>query len=463
MSNYAGKKIAVLRGYPRLIDGESTSVEELFNWGKKNDVEFHTYYLHAEWKRKKPEYKDGYKHEHTIFNKSMIEEISEEINSKYDLVILINPAKPHSGLKPIDVLAFHKLYLSLTPVKIQIQLTSFVKAINETPFCWSYINHSDAVFNWSTDSWYMNSMVKKLPSKKDRALPVHMWMNILDYKDFSKNEERDLNLTYVGRFVLYKGPKRLLNISEAVNSNGIKPVIYGMDPSIGCKKMMLDHPNCNNLLNPKAPRNENPIVDTYGRIEREEVLNIFNKSLFACTLFKYKSEIDKSFYGDRLEYTMIEAIMAGSILVVDKEWAETCKTIDGTKYIDIPNFAIYMDESYPGDAIQKMKEVAADPELQRKYRETAFNTIVKEYDSSIAIPKWLNALFSITKDPYKFSTDKELVKYLTDSDELSEKFVEIYEDGNLIPMTSKTISQGKISIYTGKSGKAIREYQGGTQ
>lgn len=457
MKNYTGKKIAILRGYPRLIDGESTSVEELFNWGLQNDVEFHTYYLHAPWKRKKPEYKDGYGHAHTIYNRNDIEEIIEEINEKYDLVILINPAKPHSGLKKEDVLAFHNMFKKIDLVKVQIQLTSFVKAINETPFAWSYINEADAIFNWSTDSWYMSSMVKRLPSKKDRALPVHMWMDIKSYEDFYKNTDRDLDLTYVGRFVLYKGPKRLLNISEAVAANGIKPVIYGMDSSIGCKQQMLTHPNCNNLLQPNAPKNENPIVDTYGRVERKEVLKIFNYSMFACTLFKYKTDIDKSFYGDRLEYTMIEAIMAGSILVVDKEWAETCKTIDGTRYIDIPNFAIYMDESFPGDAIQEMKKIAKDPELQQLYRDTAFKVVMNEYDSTVAIDKWLTTLFKIDKDLYKFENDKELVRYLTKSDEKADLFEEIYNEGNLIPMTSKTIGENKISIYTGKSGKAIRE------
>src|SRR5437763_14405511 len=99
MHNFTGKKVAILRGYPRLVDGESTSVEEMYKWGLKNDVEFHTFYFHARWKRKKPEYKDGYIHEHTIFSMDTIPEVVKEINEKFDLVILINPAKPHSGLK----------------------------------------------------------------------------------------------------------------------------------------------------------------------------------------------------------------------------------------------------------------------------------------------------------------------------------------------------------------------------
>lgn len=457
MNNYAGKKIAVLRGYPRLIDGESTSVEEMYNWGVKNDVEFHTYYFHAPWKRKKPEYKDGYLHPHTIFSRDSIDEITEEINKKYDLVLLINPAKPHSGLKTPDVLAFHEMYKKLTPIKVQIHLTTFVKAVNETPFCWSYINESDAVFNYSDESWYMNSIVKRLPSKKDRALPVHMWIDVDSYNSYYKNTERDLNLTYVGRYVLYKGIGRMMDIAEAVHSNGIKPVVYGMDTSIGCKSIILNHRNCNNLLQPTAPRNENPIVDTYGRIERSEVLKVFNKSMFACTLFKFKRDVDKSSYGDRLEYNMIEAIMCGSILVVDKEWAEACKTVDGTRYIDIPNFAIVMDEAYPYDAIQEMKKVAASPELQQLYRDTAFKVILNEYDSSIRLPIFMTSLFNVTKDNYKFESDYELVKYLTKSEEKAEKFMEIYNEGNLMPMTPAAIDENKISIYAGKTGKVIQE------
>ena len=54
---------------PRLIDGESTSVDEMYLWGKKNDVEIETYYMHKVWKRKKPEYNDGYSHSYRIFNR----------------------------------------------------------------------------------------------------------------------------------------------------------------------------------------------------------------------------------------------------------------------------------------------------------------------------------------------------------------------------------------------------------
>ncbi|UDY80704.1 glycosyltransferase [Geobacillus phage GR1] len=457
MNNYSGKKVAILRGYPRLIDGESTSVEEMFLWGLENDVEFHTYYYHSPWKRKKPEYKDGYLHKCTIFSRENIDEIVNEINNKYDLVILINPAKPHSGLKKEDVFEFHKMYKRITPVKVQMQHTSFVKAIKETPFCWSYINESDAVYNHSSESYYMNALVKKLPSKKDRAFPMHLWTNVKKYQNFYKNTVREKNLTYIGRFVLYKGPRRLLDISEAVHKAGIQPVIYGMDTGIGCKQQILSHPNCNNLLQPTLPKNENPIVPTYGRIEREEVLNKFNQSLFACTLFKFKTGIDKSFYGDRLEYTMQEAICAGAILVVDKEWAEECKTVDGVRYIDIPNFAIYMDEKNPHDAIQEMKKVAESPELQQLYRDTAFKVLLNEYDNSIVLPKLMNQLFNITKDPYKFEGDFELVEYLTKSISKAEKFIELYKEGNLMPMVPGAIDTNKISIFTGKSGKAIRE------
>jgi hypothetical protein len=455
--NYKGKKVAILRAYPRLIDGESTSVEEMYRWGLQNDVQFHTYYFHAPWKRKKPEYDDGYTHTHTIFSRDNIDEIVEEINNEYDLVILINPAKPHSGLKKEDVFAFHQMYKRLTPVKVQMQHTSFVKAINETPFCWSYINESDAVYNHSAESYYMNAIVKKLPSKRDRAFPMHLWTDVKRFEEFYKNPVREPNLTYIGRFVLYKGPRRLLDISEAVYAAGIQPVIYGMDTGIGCKQQILTHPNCNNLLQPTLPKNENPIVPTYGRIEREEVLKKFNESMFACTLFKFRTDIDKSFYGDRLEYTMQEAICAGAILVVDKEWAQECRTIDGTRYIDIPYFAVFMDESCPGEAIAEMKRIMKDPELQQLYRDTAFKVLLNEYDNSIVLPKLMTQLFNITKDPYKFESDWELVEYITKSAAKADKFMELYNEGHLMPMVPGAMEENKISVFTGKSGKAIRE------
>ena len=75
MTNQANKKVALLRGYPRLIDGESTSVEEMYKWGLKNEVDFKAFHLHGLWSRKQPEYKDGYDHSYKIFNRNMIDEV----------------------------------------------------------------------------------------------------------------------------------------------------------------------------------------------------------------------------------------------------------------------------------------------------------------------------------------------------------------------------------------------------
>lgn len=455
MTNQVNRKVALLRGYPRLIDGESTSVEEMYKWGLKNEVDFKAFHLHAPWIKKQPKYKDGYEHSYKIFNRNMIDEVLEELNS-YDLVILINPAKPHSGLKSEDVIAFHELYRSIEVVKVQMQHNHFAKAVNEIPFCWSYINESDACYNLS-DGWFTQEIINKFPSKKDRSGKYHLWVDANKHKEFYKNEDREVNLTYIGRFVLYKGPRELLNLAPAIINSGIKPVIYGMDTSIGCKQHVLSHPNANNLLQPKQPRNENPIVDVNGKLDHHEVLETFNKSMFASVIIKLKSDKDKNSYGDKLEYIMQEAIMAGAILVVNKDWAENCRTIDGIRYADIPNFAISMDLEEPSKAIKEMKRIAADPELQRLYRDTAFEVLRKQYDSSVVLEELMTKLFNIDKDPYKFETMYDLVKFITKSESKTEEFCKRYEAGHLLPMVPRAMGVDKISEFTGVSGKAIRE------
>ena len=451
---YDGKRVAILRGYPRLIDGESTSVEEMYDWGLKNNVEFFTYYYHPVWKKSVKEYNDGYKHPHKKFNRNMIEEVLLEINN-FDLVLLVNPPQQHSKLTPQDILEFHKMYKKINVIKVQMQHTSFMRTMKKTPFQWSYANESDAVYNHSDESEYMIDLVKKLPSKQNRAYPMHLWSDIKKYESYYNNTDRLSNITYIGRPVAYKGHMRLLDMAEQLVNNNIKPVIYGMDTSIGCKNSALVHKNCNNLLQPNSERSENPIVDTYGKVNREDVLKIFNKSLFACTLFKFRTDSEKTFYGDRLEYTMQEAIMAGAILVVDKSWAECCKTSSGIRYCDIKNFAIMMDENNPDEAIKTMTKVLNDDELQNIYRTTAFNILKEEYDNLIILPKLMNELFSITKDTSKFKDDYELVKYLTSSSEMADKFIEMYNAGYLMAMAPKYIDKNKISFFGGKSGKAV--------
>ena len=230
-----------------------------------------------------------------------------------------------------------------------------------------------------------------------------------------------------------------------------------MDTSIGCKQHVLSHPNANNLLQPKQPRNENPIVDVNGKLEHHEVLETFNKSMFASVIIKLKSDKDKNSYGDKLEYIMQEAIMAGAILVVNKDWAENCRTIDGIRYADIPNFAISMDLEEPSKAIKEMKRIAADPDLQKLYRDTAFEVLRKQYDSSVVLEELMTKLFNIDKDPYKFKTMYDLVKFITKSESKTEEFCKRYEAGHLLPMVPRAMGENKISEFTGVSGKAIRE------
>ena len=69
----------------------------------------------------------------------------------------------------------------------------------------------------------------------------------------------------------------------------------------------------------------------------------------------------------------------------------------------------------------------------------------------------MTKLFSIDKDPYKFETMYDLVKFITKSESKTEEFCKRYEAGNLMPMVPRAMGENKISEFTGVSGKAIRE------
>jgi len=452
MNLYKNRKIAILRGYPRMIDGESTSVEEMYNWSLKNDLEIVTYYYHPIWKRNEPTYKDKYQHKYKIFNYTQIENIKNELN-KYDLIILLNFPKMHSGLKAEDIKAFFEMYKDLKPIKIQMQHTSFLKAINETPYLWAYLNFSDAIYNHSAKSYYIKEIAQALPSKKDKCYPMHLWIDINKKRDFEIKKEN--SIVYIGRFVLYKGPKKLLDLSEKLKDNGFNCYIYGMDTSMGCKHNILNHKNCNNLLQKNLPRNENPIVDTYPRIANSQVIDIFSNYMFAWVPFKFSSDIEQSFYGDRMEYTMQEAILAGSILIVNKQWAQRCRTKEGKSYITIDNFAVIYDEDNPDTMINQLKEISKSKELQTLYRQTAFEVLKNEYDTNIVLPDLFNQLFLINKDNEKFQNLKDLVFYLTQNQLLTNEFIKLYNSNNLLPMCPRGLAKDMISMYGGLTGKKI--------
>ncbi|PED64023.1 glycosyltransferase [Priestia megaterium] len=465
-NKFAGKRVAILRGYPRLIDGESTSVEEMWKWGVKNDVQFHTFYLVKEYKAKSKigkqvQFKDGYKHEYTTFNKSECDKIAELINTEYDLVILVNPAKyyPKLGLTNVDIVAFKDMYAKINVLKVNTQHNSFSATYKKMPFLWSYLNNSDIIMNHDKDSYYLKSVAQALPSKRHRTYPMQLWNDVLQHKDYFKNEERRNTVTYIGRFSIYKGPTLLLKYAEAIHAKGLLPEIYGMDASRGCLDFIFTHDNCNDKFHKKPIETANPIVDTYGLMPRDEVIKTFHKSLFAWTPFRFSGKESTS-YGNRLEYSMQEAICAGAILVVHKEWADKCTTKDGVRYSDIKHFAVILDEDNPAATVNQMAHIARDKDLQHKYRETAFRVLAEQYDSSIVIPELLELMLSATKDPYKFDSDKQIVKYFTKSDELADLFEHyVNVEGKIIPMAPGVLEEDKLCVFGGAWGRRAVTYQ----
>lgn len=447
--------IAILRGYQRLIDGESTYVEELYNWGLKNNVNFITYYYNAP--SKKPiVYDDGYKHAYKSFTIETIEETLEELN-QFDAVILMNPART-IRMTEEHVCAFHEMYRKITTKKVFQQHTSFIRAHSITPFLWSYINESDLIYNHSLYSNFMQHAYK-LPSKLDRC---RMLKTGLDIKKLVKDKEqssivRDENkVVYCGRFVGYKGAPLLMDFSEQLVENGYKPEIYGMDSTLGCRVAILEHRNCNNLLFPNRPKMENPIVDVYGRISRQEVLDKYRESMFAwgCVSFR-QNDKNRLAFENRLEYSIIEAIANGAIPVLEKGWAETNYTYDGLRFSDIENFAVLYDKENPQNTIDQMNKIRQDKELQEAYRRKGLEIIFNLYDINKILTQMIEEIVSVDKDTEKLKDDVELVRFITKNDDLVNKYIELKNEKKIIPLHHHSIMENQLAIFEGKAIKRI--------
>lgn len=448
-------KIAILRGYPRLIDGESTYVEELVKWGNRNDVDFMTYYYHAP--SKKPVvYDDGYQHEYRIFTIDSIEETLKELNS-YDAVLLINPART-IRMTTEHVLAFHEMYKRIETKKVFQQHTNFIRSHTLTPYLWSYINESDLIYTHSLNSNFIQHAYK-LPSKKNRCKLLKTGIDINELNRQSKESSivRDPHkVTYCGRFVGYKGPVLLMNFGDELSKNNFKPSVYGMDSSLGCRLAVLEHRNCNNLLFPNRPKCENPVVDVYGRISREEVLKKYRESMFSwcCVSFRNNDQNKKAF-ENRLEYSTIESIANGSIPILEKVWAETNFTYDGIRFSEIENFAILYDKENPQTTIDKMLEVANNPELQQAYRETGLKVISSQYDINKVTSQIIKDISEIDIDKDKIKDDIELVRFITENDKLTDYYIKQKEENKIVPLHQNSTTKNQLGIFSGKAIKRI--------
>lgn len=455
-------KIAILTTGPFYADGiggVETIISIMDKWFDKNKIESKVFnFCPSIPKRKKKDFKEIVDYKYESFDMTLAEEKAKEID-EYDAVIFLKEAYMSGGFTFESLNTFyHKLWKKINTKKILWQHNGLPRSLNKMPYLWGMVNEADVVLFYALESDYIKNIVEALPSKKNR---IHKFIVGMDFEEFDnfRNEEnflkRENKVVFLGRPVSIKEPQRLLAMAPYLQERGIASEMHGIDSSMAALNYVLTRPNC--IDNVRKNGQKEGITNVYGSYERKEGLEILKNSLFGCSFFNYRKG-DSSFYGDRMEYTMQEIIACGCIPIFDRHWAENCKTVDGTRYVDIPNFAILSDPDKLEETAEEMRKVAADPELQRKYRETSYKVLKENNDINILMNRLLNVIENTTKDEDKFKSEKDLVEFVTENKEQAELFERVMNEGFLMHMAPSSLLKGKVCSLPNRTNKRLIEH-----
>ena len=455
MKKYIGKKVAILNASAVAYSGVSTCIEDIKKWEAKNKDDITIDVFHYEFKKQKVKSLKGFEYDYEEIDMNDIESFVENINSNYDVVILMTEAKI-TKTKPASFFrAFYfDIWKKINVVKIRMQHDATRNAISRAPFNMNISNEADAILTISKTSEYINDIRNNLPSKEDRIFKYDLWLDF-DMFDKWKEEdiEKDLKMTYLGRYSSVKNPDRILSIAKELQNLGLTIEMYGMDTSIATVKNILDKECVRDYV---RNRNlEEGFVNVYPKYERLDGLNKMKKSLFGYSFFSYSFERDKGFYGNRLEYAQQEIIACGAIPIFDFDWGINCRAKDGRRYIDIPNFAIFYKKDKDSEFIDDVKKVLNDKELQKKYVETSYRILKENYDMNVILEDYFNMVCSIDKDKDKFKDEYDLAYHITKDMETAKAYTNMINDEtNLSSTNFEKLKKKEIHVFGGKSGKA---------
>lgn len=380
-------------------------------------------------------YSPGKKKRQTYFNKEAnfsfdefcefdADDVLKELNT-FDLIVLLEP--PTKAGSKHDCNLFMDIYRKATPKKwyqyhdIQMKTTSRNRALLEA------IAYSDVV-----SAHDENSEVGKMTKAAGKTfIPVKLFRNFDDMKELYDNEDRVKEVMYIGRFEIYKGPLLMLTIAEKLKANGILPTMIGVDRSPA---------SYHNLLSHELVENGTLIVG--GRYSFDYGFERLKKAMFTFTPMR---PFDKNDYANRMEYCQLEGISAGCIPIFHKDQGEMCKFPDGTRWIDIPFFAIWFDPENPDKTADEIIKVANDEKLQKLYKGTALRYMKQQLDCSLFEPY----LASIMYSPNARCSVEDVLKSFDWTDEEIEKYNEANEN-YFIKHNLELLTTKKIRVITGR-------------
>ena len=456
-------KIAMIFGKGLDGCGVQRGAVEIATWAQRNSVKFDIFSMKGRsFARAKGH---SMPVEPVDFKHTEIPSLVEKLNSDYDIVILNSyPSSKHS---PQAVMSFYENLVKKIENPILVGMMHEIKKANidAIPMIIPILNYCDIVYNFSEKTFFSNEFSSYFPSKAlgERTKRFKMWIDLSElkknYRDKFDLSKKDRKLTYVGRWTSMKDPRRVLDLYPIMKDKdpSFRLALHGIERSIGAKFDIIDHPN--SVYNLKFDDYDWNVdgVPTFGPYDYANGMDLISTSLFGCSFYRLPKEPHN--YGDRMEYTQIEIIGCGTIPVFDKHYGEHNIDSNGNRYIDNDYLAVWSSRDNLGETADKLISIADSPSEQRKYRDSSFDFIDREFNANNVLPEMFDYILKTGKDNNKFSSDKELINHLFKDSKAFTDYLTILEQGKTPAVGIKQITNQSLCFFEKKARKEFACYK----
>lgn len=470
---YKGLRIAHIAGQGAEGCGVQRTTAEMMLWAKKTGAIVDYYAYNRKYTRSNvhdmpikqfgiPKKKDK--------NLKGLKEAAEYINDNYDIVMFMNYPNAKS-----DPEIYRGFYFDFFEKIQKPQKAVYIHEIrgaqyNRLAYLVPMIVNADIVFHFdvTTD---LAKLIDELGFQKigDRMRKYTLWM---DFDDLDTWRNKYLNrkipgVASVTRWSSSKNVRRTIDIMDRVQQ--LRPdwdcQIHGIERSMGAKIDVLDYEKTI-YVNPNGNKDneENGCVLVHGPVDRNVGVDIVASHMFSTAFWSMPK--DPQNYGNRMEYTQIEIIGAGTVPILDRHWGENNYTRDGKRWIDIPYSAVYIgsrDEDEIERCVQELIEIAENPSVLELYQNTSHNLVVQEFGSDTIIPEAIETILSVGKNKNQMSIFDICKKFVNIA--FAEEVEKLEKEGKQIVFNIDTFESGNISELLDKKEsfvKKIKKTTGGS-
>jgi len=351
----------------------------------------------------------------TEFKRKDIPKIAKELE-QHDVVYYTSYPHKSVGDEFNEDFIQHCIYGLENPIKVGNCLDHNTANLAKNYKYWEIMKAMDAMFNYSARSNFANKLREHAP---DTPL-IEMNLNPYDYDAWNHvvvpTEEQERRTTYFGRFAGFKDPFRMFEIMELMKDHNFVTEARGVERSMGALPMFLEEDRktprsdvfeVNEKKNPITYPQQTDKLYIHGPYNLAEGMAELGKSMFGAEFFNLPERL----YGSMIEYAMCEVIAAGTIPLFDKHWGENViHRTEGVPFIELEDFAIFVDKDNVEASIPQMLELANDHKRRDEFRKNSLR-LAKLHNA----PEVVNTdLFQAIQNVNKRSVEKP-VNLQTDS------------------------------------------------